>query len=71
MAPAKAGIKDIGVHALRHRTATAWLDAGVHIKAVADLAGHSSISITGGIYGHSSDTTTRAAVEHLSGMLGL
>ena len=25
----------------------AWLEAGVHIKAVADLLGHSSIAITG------------------------
>ena len=34
-----------------------------HIKAVADLLGHSSISITGDIYGHTSDATTRAAID--------
>jgi site-specific recombinase XerD len=38
------------VHTLRHSAAVAWLEAGVHIKAVADLLGHSSISITGDIY---------------------
>ncbi|MGH3968706.1 MAG: tyrosine-type recombinase/integrase, partial [Mycobacterium sp.] len=70
-AAAKAEVEGIGVHTLRHSAATAWLDAGVHIKAVADLLGHSSISITGDIYGHSSDATTRAAVDRLSRTLGL
>ena len=45
--------------------------AGIHIKAVADLLGHSSIAVTGDIYGHTSDDTARAAVERLSGALGL
>jgi integrase len=34
------------VHALRHSAAVDWLESGVHIKAVADLLGHSSIAIT-------------------------
>jgi len=62
---------DVGVHTLRHSAAVAWLESGVHIKAVADLLGHSSISITGDVYGHTSDDTARAAVEGLSGTLGL
>jgi integrase len=33
--------------------------------------GHSSIAITGDIYGHSSDETARAAIDGLSGTLGL
>jgi hypothetical protein len=37
----------------------------VHIKAVAALLGHSSIAITGDVYGHTSDSTARAAVEGL------
>jgi integrase len=49
----------------------AWLESGVHIKAVADLLGHSSIAITGDIYGHTSDVTTRAAIDRLSDALGL
>ena len=71
IAAAKAGIEGVGVHTLRHSAAVAWLEAGVHIKAVADLLGHSSISITGDIYGHSSDAATRAAIDGLSGILGL
>ncbi|MCG7583941.1 tyrosine-type recombinase/integrase [Mycolicibacterium sp. OfavD-34-C] len=61
----------VGVHTLRHSAAVAWLEAGVHIKAVAYLLCHSSIAITGDIYGHTSDDTARAAVEALSGALGL
>jgi integrase len=71
LAAKKAGVEGVGVHTLRHSAATAWLDAGVHIKAVADLLGHSTIALTGDIYGHASDATTRAAIDGLSGTLGL
>lgn len=71
IAAAKAGVEGIGVHTLRHSAAVAWLEAGVHIKAVADLLGHSSISVTGDIYGHTSDDTARTAIDGLSGALGL
>jgi integrase len=37
----------------------------------ADVLGHSGISITGDIYRHGSDATTRAAVERLSRTLRL
>jgi integrase len=61
----------VGVRTLRHSAAVAWLEAGVHIKVVADLLGHSSIAITGDVYGHTSDDTARAAVEGRAGKLGL
>jgi integrase len=71
-AAAKAAkIPGVGVHTLRHSAAVSWLEAGVHIKAVADLLGHSSIAITGDVYGHTSDDTARAAVDGLAGRLGL
>jgi integrase len=66
-----AGVEGVGVHTLRHSAAVGWLEAGVHIKAVADMLGHSSISVTGDIYGHTSDGTARAAVDGWSGALGL
>jgi integrase len=66
-----AGVNDVGLHTIRHSAAVAWLEQGVHIKAVADLLGHSSIAITGDIYGHTSDDTARAAVDGLSASLGL
>jgi integrase len=66
-----ADIEDVGVHTLRHSAAVGWLEAGVHIKAVADLLGHSSVAITGDVYGHTSDETARAAVAGRAGRLGL
>jgi integrase len=66
-----AGVKDVVVHTLRHSAAAAWLEGGVHIKAVADLLGHSSIAITGDIYGHAEDSTARGAVDALSQQLGM
>ena len=66
-----AGVDGVGIHTLRHSCGGGWLEAGVHIKAVADLLGHSSIAITGDVYGHTSDDTARAAVDGLAGRLGL
>lgn len=61
----------VGVHTLRHAAAYAWLEQGIHLKAVSDMLGHSSIAITGDVYGHSSQDTARAAVTGLAGQLGL
>jgi integrase len=61
----------VGTHTLRHSAAVDWLESGVHIKAVSDLLGHSSIAITGDVYGHTSDDTARAAVDGLVNRLGL
>jgi len=66
-----AKVDGVGVHTLRHSAAVAWLEAGVHIKAVADLLGHSSIAVTGDVYGHTSDDAARAAVDGLSSALGI
>ena len=41
-----AGVEGVGVHTLRHSAAVDWLESGVHIKAVADLLGHSSVVVT-------------------------
>src|SRR5258708_36306317 len=51
----------------RHSAAVAWLEAGARIKAVSDLLGHSSISVTGDVYGHTFDDAARAAIEGLTG----
>ena len=67
-AAAQIGLEDVDVHTLRHSVATAWMAAGVPIKVVADLLGHSSISVTGDLYQHACDDTARAAVEGLSGV---
>jgi integrase len=69
-AAAAVGIAGAGVHTLRHSAAVAWLEGGTHIKAVADLLAHSSIALTGDVYGHTTDTA-RAAVDGLASRLGL
>jgi integrase len=71
IASAKVGIQEIGVHTLRHSAAVSWLSSGVHIRQVADLLGHSSISVTGDVYGHGSQDGARAAVLALSAHLNL
>jgi integrase len=67
----RAGAAGVGVHTLRHSAAVRWLESGTHIKAVADLLGHSSIAVTGDVYGHTSDASARAAVDALGAALEL
>jgi integrase len=67
----RIGLDGVGAHTIRHSAATAWLEAGVHIRQVSDLLGHSSVAITGDVYGHGSDQSARSAVDGLSGALGL
>jgi integrase len=64
-------VDGVGVHTLRHSAATARLNSGYHIREVADLLGHSSISITGDIYTHGSADGARRAVGDLGDQLGL
>lgn len=66
VAAKRLGLDGVGVHTLRHSAAVAWLEAGTHIRAVADLLGHSSVAITGDVYGHTANPVTRSAVDGLS-----
>jgi integrase len=71
VAAEKAGLGSVVAHTLRHSAATAWLEGGIHVRAVADLLGHGSIAVTGDLYGHTEDRTARAAVDGLTAQLGL
>lgn len=53
------------MHTLRHSAATALLFEGTHIKLVSSILGHSGVSITADVYGHSSDAAQRAALDAL------
>lgn len=70
VAAKSCGFADVGAHTLRHSAATAWLEGGVHIKAVADLLGHGSISITGDLYGHTTQEHAKDAVTALAEKFG-
>ncbi len=46
------GLKQIGLHGLRHTHATAMLARGVHPKIAQERLGHSSVSVTIDLYRH-------------------
>lgn len=57
---AKAEVKDIGWHALRHFAVSTWIEAGLQPKAVQTLAGHATYAITMNRYGHLFPSETHA-----------
>jgi len=61
---------DVGLHTLRHSFATHMLQAGVPLHTVSELLGHSSVAVTGDVYGHVSTEGARSAVERLSAAMG-
>ena len=56
-AATRAGLPRAGLHTLRHTAASVMLNTGVPLKVVSEILGHSSIAITGDIYGHVSPTS--------------
>lgn len=61
----KAGLPQAGLHTLRHSAASVMLTRGVPLKVVSEILGHSSIAITGDIYGHVSPHVARQAMSTL------
>lgn len=59
------GIKKINYHALRHSFATRCIEAGVDVKSLSEILGHSNVSITLNTYVHSSMELKRAQLEKL------
>jgi len=58
------------LHTLRHSFATHMLEAGVPLHTVSELLGHSSVAVTGDVYGHVSTEGARSAIERLSAAMG-
>lgn len=69
-ASAKAGVAGASIHTLRHSAATTMLDAGVHLKAVSELLGHSGTQITADTYAHLTTGTAKRAMDSLGDALG-
>jgi integrase len=65
-----AGMPGVGLHTLRHSFATHMLEAGVPLHTVSELLGHSSVAVTGDVYGHVSTEGARSAVERHSAAMG-
>ena len=60
-----AGIQTINYHALRHTFATRCIEAGVDVKTLSELLGHTDASITLNTYVHSSMERKRSQLELL------
>jgi integrase len=68
---ARCGVEDRGMHALRHFAATSMLEGGATVRTVADVLGHSDVSVTLNVYASSADESRRRAVDGLALGLGL
>lgn len=60
---AAAGLPRIRLHDLRHSAATLALEAGVSMKIVSDLLGHSSTRLTSDVYSHVRSAVALEAAE--------
>ena len=68
---AKANIKHVNPHALRHTYATRLLEANVHPKVVQELLGHTDITLTLNTYSHVMPEIKKAAAKALDAVLKL
>jgi len=70
VAAGKAGLPaTVGLHTLRHSAASVMLMNGVPLKVVSEILGHSSIAITGDIYGHVAPEVASSALATLGDAL--
>lgn len=65
----QAGLPPIRLHDLRHGAATHALSAGVDMKTISDMLGHSSITITADTYTNVADELKRAAADKIAEQL--
>ena len=59
----EAGLRALRFHDLRHGSATIPISMGVNSKVVQERLGHSTISITLGVYGHVTESMQRDAMQ--------
>lgn len=66
---ARAGVPRRRFHDLRHTAATLMLKAGVPLKVVSEMLGHTTIAITADVYGHVTAEMQRDAARAMQEML--
>lgn len=62
----ESGIASVNYHALRHTFATRCIEAGVDVKSLSEILGHSNVGITLNTYVHSSMDLKRSQLEKLN-----
>jgi integrase len=62
----RADLPDIRIHDLRHTAATIMLAEGVNPRVVADLLGHTDVSITLNRYSHILASMEESAAERMA-----
>ena len=65
----KYGLQRLTLHGLRHTWATLALERGIHPRVVQERFGHSTISITLGMYSHVGPTLHDEAAETVAGLI--
>ena len=65
---AEYNISPINFHALRHTFATRCVEAGVDIKTLSELLGHSNVNFTLNTYVHSSVERKRSQIEKITSL---
>ncbi|MFE4589814.1 site-specific integrase [Streptomyces laurentii] len=68
---AKAKVRRVRVHDLRHTCASLLLAQGVDARIIMETLGHSTITMTLDTYAHVMPTALRAAAERMDDALGL
>ena len=66
----KAKVRPIKFHGMRHTAATLALSAGVPVKLVAHMLGHSKTAITLDTYTHATKDMQEQAAEAIDEVLG-
>jgi len=61
-----AGISDANFHALRHTFATRCIEAGVDVKVLSEVLGHSNVNITLDRYVHNSIDYKKDNIERFN-----
>ncbi len=60
------GIRNVNYHVVRHTFATRCVEAGMDIKTLSEILGHSSVNITLNTYVHSSLERKRAQIDAMT-----
>src|SRR5215469_58146 len=65
-----AGLPNVRFHDLRHSAATVLIAAGVPLKVVSELLGHSSVATTADIYAHVLPEMQQEVVKKMDDLYG-